>query len=238
MLLQVMLNGSRSMHAVSDAGVSVRSAAGDEVLHISTLDTALVSPGAPTPLPQGRHLPDMHQGVHFNLVNNLWGTNYVSSLARGGLGWVGGSGGTAPCAAGLLVVRMSVEGGWQAAESAVDGVPCQRVGQEGTRSCSSTGCLTHSASRIPYILLSPHPLCQSPLLATLCRSCGCPTALKTATCPSGSPSTPTASPQPLHATECQWSGGCKGCAVVHAARLAALKRARCNSILRQALSCV
>lgn len=76
--LQVMRNGSQSMHAVSDAGVSVSSAAGDEELHIRTLDAPLVSPGHPTVLPQGRHSPHMRQGVHFNLVNNLWGTNYVS----------------------------------------------------------------------------------------------------------------------------------------------------------------
>jgi hypothetical protein len=73
--LQVMLNGSRSMHAVGDEGVSVTSAAGDEVLQIKTLDTALVSPGRPTPLPQGLHHLDMREGVHFNLVNQAWGTN-------------------------------------------------------------------------------------------------------------------------------------------------------------------
>jgi hypothetical protein len=76
--LQVMVNGSQSMHAVSDAGVSVSSASGDEVLQIRTLDAPLVSPGHPTVLPQGRHAPGMSQGVHFNLVNNMWGTNYVS----------------------------------------------------------------------------------------------------------------------------------------------------------------
>jgi hypothetical protein len=75
--LQVMLNGSRSMHAVSDQGVSVSSEDGNEILQISTWDTALVSPGHPTPFPQGITQPDMDQGVHFNLVNNVWGTNYV-----------------------------------------------------------------------------------------------------------------------------------------------------------------
>lgn len=63
------------MHAVGDKGVSVTSAAGDEVLQIRTFDTALVSPGHPTPLPQGLHPPDMREGVHFNLVNQAWGTN-------------------------------------------------------------------------------------------------------------------------------------------------------------------
>lgn len=76
--LQVVLNGSQSMHAVSDEGVSVRNAAGDEVLQIKTWDTALVSPGHPTPFPQGLKQSDLKEGVHFNLANNVWGTNYVS----------------------------------------------------------------------------------------------------------------------------------------------------------------
>lgn len=75
---QVMLNGSQSMHAVSDEGVSVSSADGAEVLQIRTLDAALVSPGQPTPFPEGIQPPDMSQGMHFNLANNVWGTNYVS----------------------------------------------------------------------------------------------------------------------------------------------------------------
>lgn len=74
-----MLNGSQSMHAVSDDGISVASADGDEVLSIHTLDAPLVSPGHPTPLPNGIRPPDLAQGMHFNLVNNAWGTNYVSS---------------------------------------------------------------------------------------------------------------------------------------------------------------
>jgi hypothetical protein len=77
-MLQVMLNGSQSMHAVSDEGVSVASADGSEVLQIRTLDTALVSPGHPTPFPQGIRQPDLSEGVHFNLANNVWGTDYVS----------------------------------------------------------------------------------------------------------------------------------------------------------------
>lgn len=43
--MQVILNGSQSMHAVGDAGVSVASADGAEVLRIKTPDAALVSPG-------------------------------------------------------------------------------------------------------------------------------------------------------------------------------------------------
>jgi hypothetical protein len=75
--LQVILNGSQSMHAVSDDGVSVDSANGSETLHIRTLDSALVSPGKATPFPNGVYSPCMAEGVHFNLVNNVWGTNYI-----------------------------------------------------------------------------------------------------------------------------------------------------------------
>ena len=96
---QVIRNGSFSMHAVGDAGASVRSTgcSGSSgggsrkggvggaafggggggggacwVLRVRTLDCALVSPGAPTGLPNVVSPPDMAEGVAFNLVNNLW----------------------------------------------------------------------------------------------------------------------------------------------------------------------
>lgn len=74
---QVILNGSQSMHAVSEAGVQVDSADRSELLQIRTLDTALVSPSHPNPFPNGVFAPCMQEGMHFNLVNNIWGTNYV-----------------------------------------------------------------------------------------------------------------------------------------------------------------
>lgn len=76
---QVMTNGSQSMHAVGEAGVSVTSAAGSELLQLKTWDVSLVSPGSPTPFPNGLFAPQMEEGVHFNLMNNVWGTNYVST---------------------------------------------------------------------------------------------------------------------------------------------------------------
>lgn len=76
--VQVIVNGSMSMHGVSDAGVSVHSADGQERLQISTLDASLVSPGNPTAFPNGVYLPCMAtDGVHFNLENNVWSTNYI-----------------------------------------------------------------------------------------------------------------------------------------------------------------
>jgi hypothetical protein len=75
--LEVMRNGSRSMHAVDENGISVVSACGRAVLNIRSLDAALVSPGKPTPFPIVDAAPDLSQGMHFNLHNNVWGTNYV-----------------------------------------------------------------------------------------------------------------------------------------------------------------
>lgn len=82
----VVLNGSHAMHAVSDAGVAVRSRSGGaapastrEVLRIATLDAALVATGAPLPFPIPRRAepPDLEgEGVSFNLANNVWGTNW------------------------------------------------------------------------------------------------------------------------------------------------------------------
>jgi len=65
------------MHAVSDKGISVDSADGFERLQVMTFDTALVSPGWPTAFPNGQFPPCLSEGMHFNLENNVWGTNYV-----------------------------------------------------------------------------------------------------------------------------------------------------------------
>ncbi|KAL4420038.1 hypothetical protein ABPG77_001288 [Micractinium sp. CCAP 211/92] len=73
--LEVILNGSRSLHAVGDEGVSVQTSGGG-VLRIVSLDAALVSPGEPWAIPRVSVQPDMEGGMAFNLVNNLWGTNY------------------------------------------------------------------------------------------------------------------------------------------------------------------
>ena len=80
--LEVAVNGSRSMHGVDDDGVRVGSGGGEEgdeklQLQIRTLDAGLVSPGKKTPFPTVHELPDMEAGMHFNLINNIWGTNYV-----------------------------------------------------------------------------------------------------------------------------------------------------------------
>jgi hypothetical protein len=83
--------------------VSPRSPTGfQESLNITTWDTALVSPGAKTPFPIGDTRPDLVKGMHFNLVNNVWGTNYVSN-------WWGKEGGGVLCGTRYPVRRVVVE---------------------------------------------------------------------------------------------------------------------------------
>ena len=77
LLLQIMLNGSHSMHALSpERGMAVASPSGGEELHILGLDAPLVALGLPRPMPNACVGPDMTEGVSWNLVNNVWGTNY------------------------------------------------------------------------------------------------------------------------------------------------------------------
>jgi hypothetical protein len=71
LLLQLVLNGSHSLHAIT-RGVSVMSTQHDERLHIASVDVPLVDVGAPNPLPNPCQGPDMSEGVAFNLVNNIW----------------------------------------------------------------------------------------------------------------------------------------------------------------------
>lgn len=71
--LEVVENGNRHLHAV---GRGVSCADGGDCLRIETLDAPLVAPGEPALLDFNNQQPDMRQGVHFNLYNNLWGTNF------------------------------------------------------------------------------------------------------------------------------------------------------------------
>lgn len=74
--VQVVANGSHSIHAVNQ-GVSVRSNDGSEQLSIKTLDVPLVNAGRPNPFYNPADGPDMSEGMSFNIVNNIWGTNYI-----------------------------------------------------------------------------------------------------------------------------------------------------------------
>jgi hypothetical protein len=71
--LDVIRNGNRKLHAV-DSGVYY--ADGRSRLAIETLDAALVAPGEPSLLDFNNRQPNLQKGMHFNLFNNVWGTNF------------------------------------------------------------------------------------------------------------------------------------------------------------------
>jgi hypothetical protein len=70
----VISGGNRHMHAVS-GGVRYKDARG--FLEMQTLDAALVSLDEMSPISFSKTQPDLSKGIHFNLYNNAWGTNYV-----------------------------------------------------------------------------------------------------------------------------------------------------------------
>jgi hypothetical protein len=69
----VVENGNRHLHVV---GRGVRLENKQNALLISPLDSALVAPGQRSLLDFNNDLPDLSQGMHFCLLNNLWGTNF------------------------------------------------------------------------------------------------------------------------------------------------------------------
>lgn len=70
--LDVISNGNRKLHAVG----SVRCGSGPGSISIESLDAPLVAPGRPSLLDFDNELPDLNGGMHFNLHNNIWGTNF------------------------------------------------------------------------------------------------------------------------------------------------------------------
>ena len=71
--LDVIENGNRHLHAVTK-DVSYRDGMGSFTLE--TLDAPLVAPGQRSLLDFNNRQPDMREGVHVNLYNNLWGTAF------------------------------------------------------------------------------------------------------------------------------------------------------------------
>jgi hypothetical protein len=69
----VVRDGNRKLHAV-DRGATYGDRSGQ--LSIETLDAPLVAPGAPSLLEFNNRQPRLSQGVHVNLYNNIWGTNF------------------------------------------------------------------------------------------------------------------------------------------------------------------
>ncbi len=71
--LDVVRNGNRKLHA-TNRGVALVTC-GIEML-IESIDAPLVAPGAPSLLDFNNRRPPLKRGVHFNLFNNVWGTNF------------------------------------------------------------------------------------------------------------------------------------------------------------------
>jgi hypothetical protein len=72
--LDVVQSGNRHMHAVSK-GFGYRDEKG--TFFVETLDAPVVTLGIKSPLPFSKRQPDLAAGVHCNLFNNAWGTNYI-----------------------------------------------------------------------------------------------------------------------------------------------------------------
>ncbi len=72
--LEVVASGNRHMHAVSK-GFSCKD--GRHTFAVETLDAPVVALGKRTPLGFSNTQPDLSQGIHSNLYNNAWGTNYI-----------------------------------------------------------------------------------------------------------------------------------------------------------------
>ncbi|GGA53630.1 hypothetical protein GCM10011507_00950 [Edaphobacter acidisoli] len=67
----VVATGNRHMHAVTKGFQHKDS------FTVETLDAPLVALGEKSPLNFSRSQPDLSDGVHSNLFNNAWGTNYI-----------------------------------------------------------------------------------------------------------------------------------------------------------------
>ena len=72
--LDVVVSGNRHMHALSK-GFGYKDAGG--AFYVETIDAPLVTLGTKSPLPFSNRQPDLSAGIHCNLFNNAWGTNYI-----------------------------------------------------------------------------------------------------------------------------------------------------------------
>jgi hypothetical protein len=70
--LEVVRDGNRRLHAVQ--ALEHRGAGG--AVRIDPLDAALVAPGGPSLLDFTNRQPPARGGMHVNLYNNVWGTNF------------------------------------------------------------------------------------------------------------------------------------------------------------------
>jgi hypothetical protein len=72
--LDVVRSGNRHMHAVSK-GFGYKDK--NDSFFVETLDAPVVTLGTKSPLCFSKDQPDLSAGIHCNLFNNAWGTNYI-----------------------------------------------------------------------------------------------------------------------------------------------------------------
>lgn len=72
--LDVVPSGNRHMHAVTN-GFGYKDGSG--AFSVETLDAPVVTIGTKSPLCFADTQPDVSAGIHCNLFNNAWGTNYI-----------------------------------------------------------------------------------------------------------------------------------------------------------------
>jgi hypothetical protein len=72
---QVISRGARALHAV-ESGAWVTDPYDGAGLRLTTHDAPLIAPGRPSLLDFPDALPDPQGGMHVNLYNNVWGTNF------------------------------------------------------------------------------------------------------------------------------------------------------------------
>jgi hypothetical protein len=70
----VVASGNRHMHCLSK-GFEYREA--EHTFAVETLDAPVIALGEKTPLGFSNTQPDLSTGIHCNLFNNAWGTNYI-----------------------------------------------------------------------------------------------------------------------------------------------------------------
>jgi Domain of unknown function (DUF5054) len=71
--LDVIANGNRHLHAVTK---DVRYSDANGTFTLETLDAPLIAPGQRYLLKFDNQQPDVREGIHVNLFNNLWGTAF------------------------------------------------------------------------------------------------------------------------------------------------------------------
>lgn len=71
--LEIVPRGNRTLHAIDQDLIYE---GGDGKFIVATLDAPLIAPGKPSLLNFTDEQPDLFEGMHCNLYNNVWGTNF------------------------------------------------------------------------------------------------------------------------------------------------------------------